>query len=233
MLNVGNNEAAVLNILNEIRWQNFPPKWIDQPHFTIWQAIGYILNSAESANEILDAYVRAINDAEMELFDELCAEDTYKQLIDTNQLDESDPKVKYAKRTITGQVLQDWLPLLNQNRIVTTESFPIPALLYQVLQEEINKRLYGKGATLKIIEKDIKGFTEKQILFGKKSLDKSSTSSRHRERPRLDKFGQKVSHARFAQKHSKATKKSSRCSCTCSPNSFRMISPLAGSRNPS
>ncbi len=141
------NRPVILEMLDQVRWFSFGKGWESESRLTIWQAIAYIMGKSDSADQVLREYVDEIWATENEMFDELSETSEAVEMLAIAGDDECNPKIKRANRVKAAIELQEWLPVLEKNRLITMEHFDIPSVLYQVVQSEIQA---GRKQTLRI-----------------------------------------------------------------------------------
>lgn len=161
------NRPVIFEMLDEVRWFSFGKGWERESRLTIWQAIAYIMEKSDPADQALREYVDEIWAAENEMFDELSETSEVVELLAVAGDDECNPKIKRANRIKAAIELQEWLPLLEKNRLITTEHFDIPSVLYQVVQSEIQA---DRKQTLRISRATPQAPISPQLLFSKASL---------------------------------------------------------------
>ena len=159
---------AIHEVLDEVRWFSFQQGWESETRLTIWQAIAHIMMKSGPANQALQEYKKAIEDAENELFDELCKLSDVGNRLAYEAMNEKYPVIRKANRIKAAKELSDWLPLLEKNRLVTTENFGTPAILYQVILSEAHPDRKG---CLDVAQSTPPAPISPQLLIGRRSLN--------------------------------------------------------------
>ncbi len=162
------NRPVIFEMLDQVRWFSFGKGWEGNSRLTIWQAIAYIMGKSAPAEQALGEYICAIDDAENEMYDELSETSKIVEILATASDDERDRKVKNANRIKAAKELQEWLPILNKNRLITTEHFDIPAVLYQIIHSETQA---DRDRALKISRTTPQAELSPQLLVTRASLD--------------------------------------------------------------
>ena len=135
-----------MKTLSELNWFSFPDGFKEQPDFTIWQAIAYILKSTSQNADALNDYVNALGILENEMAIELLEYhdetdqplivrrgDDYRQLTHDEYLDTG---YKLDTIALTSEDAEEELGLLNRNRLLVIESMLLPQVLYTLLLAE-------------------------------------------------------------------------------------------------
>ena len=159
--------------LVQARWLSFEDGWQDETRLTVWQAIAHIIAISGSASQVLQEYKSAITEAEMEMFVELFDTSDVIQILAADGSSEKAPRVRKANKVKAAQELRGWLQLLEKNRLITTEYFDTPRILYHIIQAD---RIAGRRSTLRFTEHVPVALLDPLTLIGKTSLDKWAAS---------------------------------------------------------
>lgn len=169
--------------LKELNWFSFPDGFKEQPDFTIWQAIAYILKNVPGNSHVFDDYINALGILEKEMAIDLLEyhddvghsilvyKDGDYQAMSHDEFVNS----QYGLENISlseGDIEED-LSLQNQNRFTFIESMVLPNILCNLLLSELED-----SSTSPLKFKNIQdGFDINATRITKASLKKWKTLS--------------------------------------------------------
>lgn len=132
-------------------WYSFTNEWYEHRELTLWQAIALVMMEEGVKDEVIEEYWNILRAIEAEVTDEILAEiDTYYDEDGNVYSTEILPDVRVEDRFLKASDADEYLSLLNCNRVDAVVQMTLPHIIYSLLLAEIERHEQGLDTVLNI-----------------------------------------------------------------------------------